>query len=657
MEPARRPWNPYRRIGGMRCNIALHLAFSLIVVIVLWFSDLQHNKPNVNLNKTGIEKGVKARSQGLLQKQITCNVSNCQPNDEWFIVTDPKITVGMLTWTNVSSLINGTECVCNNDSMICHVNVSDDLDLNKDYWCFNSNNSEFHTPCRSPDHPKDRPARECPPTEKRRRRGLIEPENIALRMMVDYASHVNMSNCWICQHIPTSSRSPMLTSVPFSKADWEEYGWLPTPTEKDEDCFTNPTTVFTDEGQESDKQEVLWHIIKTFDQSFKDPSISSTVLFRLRYDRKVHRFWEELDIQMTLVQTNCSYETAGRVVPLTPLCKPIPFTPTVIVYARAEWRPQFRMIHILSLSHETIDCPASKSHRLRNCTQYWPTIPTYGLRNVSLCISNRVEKAKLQLGTSDCSEVSFTNFTAFGDLPEHVYLVCGDNAYSCIPPNAEGTCYMAYLVPLIRRVNQTEMGRLYQIPHRARRTLTLSQRIFSVLFPGYGVYSSQQEITALSSVLEKHMNTTAKAIVALGKELDETRAVALQNRLALDMILASQGGVCKIVKSECCTFISDASQEVLDLVKETKTGVKELHEVHGWDPIDGLSSVLGPLGWSIFRILAYVLAFVTFLIVGFMLISCLIKMCASRVTAQVLVQVPDARVTNWMNELPGNPFY
>ncbi|KAJ0070660.1 hypothetical protein NL108_017333 [Boleophthalmus pectinirostris] len=42
---------------------------------------------------------------------------------------------------------------------------------------------------------------------------------------------------------------------------------------------------------------------------------------------------------------------------------------------------------------------------------------------------------------------------------------------------------------------------------------------------------------------------------ALAEQLHATSAIAYQNRLALDMVLAERGGVCAFFKGQCCLFI------------------------------------------------------------------------------------------------------
>ena len=60
-----------------------------------------------------------------------------------------------------------------------------------------------------------------------------------------------------------------------------------------------------------------------------------------------------------------------------------------------------------------------------------------------------------------------------------------------------------------------------------------------VIIPNYGVYNTQKELEALSTVLEKHMNVSDTAIGALATEMNEIKAITLQNIMALDIMLAN----------------------------------------------------------------------------------------------------------------------
>ncbi len=49
--------------------------------------------------------------------------------------------------------------------------------------------------------------------------------------------------------------------------------------------------------------------------------------------------------------------------------------------------------------------------------------------------------------------------------------------------------------------------------------------------------------------------TINKAVRGLHEQLDKTSLMTVQNTIALDMLLAEKGGVCRIIGSTCCTFI------------------------------------------------------------------------------------------------------
>lgn len=54
---------------------------------------------------------------------------------------------------------------------------------------------------------------------------------------------------------------------------------------------------------------------------------------------------------------------------------------------------------------------------------------------------------------------------------------------------------------------------------------------------------------------QRFINYTRDGIKGLSIQLDRTSLMAWQNRLALDMLLAEKGGVCKMFGDMCCTFI------------------------------------------------------------------------------------------------------
>lgn len=67
---------------------------------------------------------------------------------------------------------------------------------------------------------------------------------------------------------------------------------------------------------------------------------------------------------------------------------------------------------------------------------------------------------------------------------------------------------------------------------------------------------------ALTNFTQQTLQDSQKAISALNAEQAQIRKVVLQNRLALDILTATQGGTCAIVHTQCCTYIPDMSMNV-----------------------------------------------------------------------------------------------
>ena len=114
--------------------------------------------------------------------------------------------------------------------------------------------------------------------------------------------------------------------------------------------------------------------------------------------------------------------------------------------------------------------------------------------------------------------------------------------------------------------------------------------------------------------------------------------------MALDLILASEGGVCKAIGSECCTYISDASSAVHDFVADTERGIKELHEDHGWNPFGGMKSMTGFWGASFLKGLIWIIGSIIRIVIIIILIVMIFKVCNRKVIT-TLVSVKSHRLS------------
>ena len=80
----------------------------------------------------------------------------------------------------------------------------------------------------------------------------------------------------------------------------------------------------------------------------------------------------------------------------------------------------------------------------------------------------------------------------------------------------------------------------------------------------------------------------------LNTEMSLMRRAVLQNRMALDILTASQGGTYTVIQTGCCAFIRDESSNVSSLLKHMKKQVDALS-----DPTPSLICLVGSLSVSL----------------------------------------------------------
>ena len=105
-------------------------------------------------------------------------------------------------------------------------------------------------------------------------------------------------------------------------------------------------------------------------------------------------------------------------------------------------------------------------------------------------------------------------------------------------------------------------------------------------------------LAELAASLESLENKTALGMVGINSEVVALHAVAMQNRVALDLILAAQGGTCAVIESECCTYIPDNSEQITNIADKIK---QEGAKFHRYFTKDGLYSWFEGIfrGWGL----------------------------------------------------------
>ena len=115
------------------------------------------------------------------------------------------------------------------------------------------------------------------------------------------------------------------------------------------------------------------------------------------------------------------------------------------------------------------------------------------------------------------------------------------------------------------------------------------QSLFGILVPSAGVYVNRDMLRNLSATIGQMVEETAKSTAAQQKSLDSLAQVVLDNRIALDLLLPKQGGVCAIGHT-CYTYVS-TSGEVETHPEKIFRRAKWLQDVRKSDPLSQRSPI------------------------------------------------------------------
>ncbi|XP_054220396.1 syncytin-A-like [Homo sapiens] len=161
-----------------------------------------------------------------------------------------------------------------------------------------------------------------------------------------------------------------------------------------------------------------------------------------------------------------------------------------------------------------------------------------------------------------------------------VWWYCGGPLLDTLPSNWSGTCTLVqFAIPFALAFLQPEKEKPQ---HRKIREAPYGSFDSQVYLDATGVpqgvphkFKAQDQIAAgFESIFwwvtisknidwinyiyynqQRFINYTRDAVKGIAEQLGPTSQMAWENRMALDMILAKKGGVCVMIKTQCCTFI------------------------------------------------------------------------------------------------------
>ena len=126
--------------------------------------------------------------------------------------------------------------------------------------------------------------------------------------------------------------------------------------------------------------------------------------------------------------------------------------------------------------------------------------------------------------------------------------------------------------------------------------------IAALFVPSIGTTDIMIKVEALTNFTKQALLDRTKAIQAVNEEQSQVRKVGIQNRMALDILTAAQGGTCAIIKVECCVYIPALSGNVSTALDDMKNQVKAMsnENIPFWTSV--LSWVKGDWWKTIFTI-------------------------------------------------------
>ncbi|XP_062270617.1 syncytin-A-like [Scomber scombrus] len=257
-----------------------------------------------------------------------------------------------------------------------------------------------------------------------------------------------------------------------------------------------------------------------------------------------------------------------------------------------------------------------------------------------------------------------------------LFWYCGDRTlHTYLPPDWSGTCAMVRLgLPLLllgprrsgftkKRTSRdafdlTSGSTTYVdaigVPRGVPNEYKLASQIaagfenlplISALFP-VTPNKNVDRINYIHYNVLRLANKTRDAVAGLSEQLAATSLMTVQNRMALDMLLAEKGGVCSMFGDQCCTFIPNNTApdgSVTRALEGLRTLSSEMHEHSGIDnPLESiLESWFGKWRGLIVSVLVSLVSVMGMLILcGCCCIPCLRSLCNRLIVTAIEGKVP-----------------
>jgi hypothetical protein len=164
--------------------------------------------------------------------------------------------------------------------------------------------------------------------------------------------------------------------------------------------------------------------------------------------------------------------------------------------------------------------------------------------------------------------------------PNGTKWLCGNNLWPWLPPGWVGRCTIGFPWVQGRWIKTLEKpANLPVLKQRwTRSVFHWYDHLASIFVPSVGLEDVIWHIESLTKFTQKALNDTAEGISLLNSEVKLMRQAVLQNRMALDILTAAQGGTCAIIKTECCVYIPDNSANVSSVLQDLSSQISSMSD-------------------------------------------------------------------------------
>ena len=162
--------------------------------------------------------------------------------------------------------------------------------------------------------------------------------------------------------------------------------------------------------------------------------------------------------------------------------------------------------------------------------------------------------------------------------------LCGTHAYLHLPKNWTGVCAPihvsdhTFMVSLddahkTRGKRATSFVNPTFAPHdsiwgsdvpQEFKLWSTGNKISNSLFPWVGVAKVMLRVETLNYRFASFMNISLNIFEGYNTEIDAMRTMLLQHQTVLDLLTASQGGVCVLFNQTCCTYVPDSIHDSIE---------------------------------------------------------------------------------------------